>query len=248
MANKMFSGNFTRHIVQSLGKAIALGEHPQGEPLKAEALLCESFEASRTVLREAVKMLTAKGMLDARPRRGTIVLPESQWNLSDPDILNWMLERKGSLPIIAEFVDMRLAIEPAATGLAALNLNNASRQTLNLAIARMEAAANGEDDHLDADIAFHVGILEASNNRFFWNMRHTIEVALRFSIRMTNRFKGVDRASVDDHRHVLNFILAGDQQGAENAMRALLNEAKTLINNALADEQARKKLTEHKDK
>jgi len=241
MANKMFSGNFTRHIVQSLGKAIALGEHPQGEPLQAEALLCGTFDASRTVLREAVKMLTAKGMLDARPRRGTIVLPESQWNLSDPDILNWMLERKGSLPIIAEFVDMRLAIEPAAAGLAAVNLNDETRQTLILAINRMDAAANGEDDHLDADIAFHVGILEASNNRFFWNMRHTIDVALRFSIRMTNRFKGVEKASVDDHRHILNFILAGDQQGAETAMRALLNEAKTLVNGALQAEYAKKK-------
>tara|TARA_R110000868_G_scaffold376293_2_gene641140 strand:+ start:135 stop:860 length:726 start_codon:yes stop_codon:yes gene_type:complete len=241
MANKAFSGNFTRHIVQSLGKAIALGEHPQGEPLQAEALLCGTFDASRTVLREAVKMLTAKGMLDARPRRGTIVLPESQWNLSDPDILNWMLERKGSLPIIAEFVDMRLAIEPAAAGLAALNLNDETRQTLMLAINRMDAAANGDDDHLDADIAFHVGILEASNNRFFWNMRHTIDVALRFSIRMTNRFKGVERASVDDHRHILNFILARDQQGAETAMRALLNEAKTLVNNALQEEYAKKK-------
>ena len=240
MANKMFSGNFTRHIVQSLGKAIALGEHPQGEPLQAEALLCESFDASRTVLREAVKMLTAKGMLDARPRRGTIVLPESQWNLSDPDILNWILERKGSLPIIAEFVDMRLAIEPAAAGLAALNLNENTHNNLLLAINRMEAAANGEDDHLDADIAFHVGILEASANRFFWNMRHTIDVALRFSIRMTNRFKGVERASVDDHRHILNFILAGDQQGAEDAMRQLLNEAKILVNNALAQEFAKK--------
>ena len=239
MANKMFSGNFTRHIVQSLGKAIALGEHPQGEPLQAEALLCENFEASRTVLREAVKMLTAKGMLDARPRRGTIVLPESDWNLSDPDILNWMLERKGSLPIIAEFVDMRLAIEPAAAGLAALNLNDTTRQDLQNAIHRMEAAANGEDDHLDADIAFHVGILAASNNRFFWNMRHTIEVALRFSIRMTNRIKGVERASVEDHRHILNFILAADQQGAELAMRELLNEAKTLVTNALKAQASR---------
>ena len=239
MANKMFSGNFTRHIVQSLGKAIALGEHPQGEPLQAEALLCENFEASRTVLREAVKMLTAKGMLDARPRRGTIVLPESHWNLSDPDILNWMLERKGSLPIIAEFVDMRLAIEPAAAGLAALNLNDTTRQDLQNAIHRMEAAANGEDDHLDADIAFHVGILAASNNRFFWNMRHTIEVALRFSIRMTNRIKGVERASVEDHRHILNFILAADQQGAELAMRELLNEAKNLVTNALKAQASR---------
>ena len=242
MASRMFSGNFTRHIVQSLGKAIALGEHPQGQPLKAEAALCESFDASRTVLREAVKMLTAKGMLDARPRRGTIVLPESQWNLSDPDILNWLLDRKGALPIISEFADMRLAIEPAAAGLAALNMTEENKITLNHALERMEAAARGEDDHLDADIAFHVGILEATGNRFFWNMRHTIEVALRFSIRMTNRFKGVDRASVDDHKVILDFILAGDEVAAEHHMRTLLNEAKTLLNEALAQEKAKQSL------
>ena len=243
MASRMFSGNFTRHIVQSLGRAIALGEHPQGEPLEAEAALCESFDASRTVLREAVKMLTAKGMLDARPRRGTIVLPESQWNLSDPDILNWLLERKGSLPIISEFVDMRLAIEPAAAGLAASNLTDNNRIMLNKAIERMYAAERGEDDHLDADIAFHVGILEASGNRFFWNMRHTIDVALRFSIRITNRFKGVDRASVEDHQRILDFILAGDHQGAETQMRTLLLEAKTLLNTALKEDQDKKNQT-----
>ena len=240
MASRMFSGNFTRHIVQSLGKAIALGEHPQGLPLKPEAELCAYFDASRTVLREAVKMLTAKGMLDARPRRGTIVLPESQWNLSDPYILNWLLDRKGSLPLIAEFVDMRLAIEPAAAGLAALNMSEENRVTLHHAIGRMEAAARGEDDHLDADIAFHVGILEASGNRFFWNMRHTIEVALRFSIRITNRFKGVDRASVKDHQDILDFILAGDNVAAEAQMRSLLVEAKALVNEALEQEKLKK--------
>lgn len=230
MSGKMFSGNFTRHIVQTLGKSIALGEYPEGKPLKAEAVLCEEFDASRTVLREAVKMLTAKGMLDARPRRGTIVLPESQWNLSDPEILNWLLSRKGSLPIIAEFVDMRLAIEPAAAGLAASNLDDESREALNLAIERMKAAERGEDDHLEADIAFHVGILQASRNRFFWNMRHTIEVALRFSIRITNQRKGVERASVDDHNRILEYILARDPASAEKEMYKLLSEAKTLLN------------------
>ena len=237
MAGRMFSGNFTRHIVQSLGKDIALGKYPPGQPLKAESELCADFDASRTVLREAVKMLTAKGMLDARPRRGTIVLPESQWNLSDPEILNWLLDRKGSLPIISEFADMRLAIEPAAAGLAASNLTTETRNSLLHAIDRMKAAARGEDDHLDADIAFHVGILEASGNRFFWNMRHTIEVALRFSIRMTNRFKGVERASVDDHQRILDFILAGDPQAAETEMRSLLIEAKTLLNEQLEQEK-----------
>jgi DNA-binding FadR family transcriptional regulator len=233
MAGRMFSGNFTRHIVQSLGKSIALGEYPQGQPLKAEAELCEEFDASRTVLREAVKMLTAKGMLDARPRRGTIVLPESQWNLSDPEILNWLLDRKGSLPIISEFADMRLAIEPAAAGLAAANLTPETRDTLLKAIERMRAAARGEDDHLDADIAFHVGILEASANRFFWNMRHTIEVALRFSIRITNQRKGVEKASVEDHQRILDHILARDPVAAENEMRTLLAEAKMLLNQAM---------------
>lgn len=239
MAGRMFSGNFTRHIVQSLGKAIALGEYPPGQPLKAEAELCEEFDASRTVLREAVKMLTAKGMLDARPRRGTVVLPESQWNLSDPEILNWLLDRKGSLPIISEFADMRLAIEPAACALAAANMNTDNRTILLKAIDRMKAASRGEDDHLDADIAFHVGILECSGNRFFWNMRHTIEVALRFSIRITNHQKSVERASVDDHQRILDFILAGDPQAAENEMRTLLLEAKMLLNKALEQEKSR---------
>ncbi|TDF39933.1 FadR family transcriptional regulator [Alteromonadaceae bacterium M269] len=232
----MFSGNFTRHIVQSLGKSIALGEFPAGSPLKPEADLCETFDASRTVLREAVKMLTAKGMLDARPRRGTMVLPESQWNLSDPDILNWLLDRKGSLPIISEFADMRLAIEPAAAGLAAKNITTEQRADLEAAIERMRAADLGQDDPLDADIAFHVGVLEASNNRFFWNMRHTIEVALRFSIRITNRFKGVERASVEDHDKILQLILSGDAQAAEDEMRALLLEAKLLLNQAMNEE------------
>jgi DNA-binding FadR family transcriptional regulator len=239
MAARMFSGNFTRHIVQSLGKSIALGEFPAGTPLKPEAELCESFDASRTVLREAVKMLTAKGMLNARPRRGTMVLPESQWNLSDPDILNWLLDRKGSLPIISEFAEMRLAIEPAAAGLAAKNITDEQRIMLEAAIERLRDADKGQDDPLDADIAFHVGVLEASNNRFFWNMRHTIEVALRFSIRITNRYKGVDRASVEEHERILQLILSGNAKASEDEMKRLILEAKTLLNKAMDEENAR---------
>jgi DNA-binding FadR family transcriptional regulator len=240
MGGKMFSGNFTRHIVDSLGKAIATGIHPAGKPLKAESELCQDFDASRTVLREAVKMLTAKGMLDARPRRGTIVLPESQWNLSDPDILNWLLQRKGSLLIISEFIDMRLAIEPMACRLAAEKINEKNSRILLDAISRMKAAAKGEDDLLDADIAFHLGILEASDNRFFWNMRHTIEVALRFSIRINNRNTDAAQFIVDEHQSILDFILQGDAQAAEEAMRELLIKAKMLLSNELENENKAK--------
>jgi len=237
MTTRMFSGNFTRHIVQSLGKSIALGEFPPGSPLKPEADLCETFDASRTVLREAVKMLTAKGMLNARPRRGTIVLPESHWNLSDPDILNWLLDRKGASSIIPEFAEVRLAIEPAAARLAAINITEEQRSNLKAAMERMKAAELGQDDPFDADIAFHIGILEASNNRFFWNMRHTIEVALKFSIRLTNRLKGIERALVENHEEILTFILNGDAENAENKMRALILDAKALLNDATSEDE-----------
>lgn len=232
MLEKQYRGNLTQYIVQSLGKAITVGIHPQGESLKSESELCQVYQASRTVLREAIKMLTAKGMLEARPKRGTLVLPESNWNLSDPDILHWILHRKDSLAIIEEFLELRLALEPAAAALATTQGSDEDKAELNYAITRMQAAESGEDDALDADIAFHVGLLKASGNRFFWNMRHTVEVALRYSIHLTNQFKGVERASIEDHQRILACILAGDDEAAKEATHSLLLEAKVLVNQA----------------
>lgn len=229
MLEKHYRGNLTQQIVQSLGKAITVGLHPQGEPLKPEAELCEVYQASRTVLREAIKMLTAKGMLEARTKRGTLVLPESYWNLSDPDILHWILHRRDCLSTIEEFLELRLAIEPAAASLAAAQASAEEKSFLANAIARMQAAESGIDDALDADIAFHVGLLKASGNRFFWNLRHTVEVALRYSIHLTNQFKGVERASIDDHRRILAGVLAGDPVAAKSATHSLLMEAKILV-------------------
>ena len=92
--------SLTYGLVESLGQAIVTGEYAQvGFPTEAE--LSKQFGASRTVTREAVKMLTAKGLLSARPRHGTVVEPETEWNLLDPDVLRWMLERKFSLRLLA---------------------------------------------------------------------------------------------------------------------------------------------------
>jgi DNA-binding FadR family transcriptional regulator len=105
--------SLTYGLVESLGQAIVTGEYVEvGFPTEGE--LSKQFGASRTVTREAVKMLTAKGLLSARPRHGTVVEPENEWNLLDPDVLRWMLERKFSLRLLAEFTEMRLGIEPAA--------------------------------------------------------------------------------------------------------------------------------------
>jgi DNA-binding FadR family transcriptional regulator len=157
------------------------------------------------------------------------VQPEENWNLLDPDVLRWMLERKFSLRLLIEFTEIRLAVEPGAAALAARSAQADDLAAINTAIERMQAAERGEDDPLHSDIAFHSAVLRASGNPFYAQMREFIETALRFSIRRTNAYKGVRLASVMDHKRVADAIIAGDPQGAETAMRSLIQEALDLI-------------------
>src|SRR4030088_139089 len=149
--------NLTYSLVESLGQAIVMGEYER-EPFPTEANLTKHFGTSRSVTREAVKMLTAKGLLSARPRHGTSVEPETRWNLFDPDVLRWLLERKFSLKLLTEFTQMRLAIEPTAAALAATRADAAAIAGVRGGIDRMKPQSRGEDDALAADIAFHVAI------------------------------------------------------------------------------------------
>ena len=112
-------------------------------------------------------MLTAKGLLSARPRQGTKVQPSSRWNLFDTDVLRWLLERKFSVELLKQFNQLRVAIEPEAAALAAQYADAKEREAISAGLERMEAAEQGLDDTLDADIAFHVAILKASKNPFY---------------------------------------------------------------------------------
>lgn len=226
--------NFTYGILQQLGVDIVTGTYGLGNPFPTEAELCKRLGASRSVLREAVKMLTAKGLLKARPRQGTWIEPERNWNLLDPDVLRWLLERKFSPGLLLEFTQVRLAIEPVAAALAARHADDTAKAAIFAALNRMKAADVGEDDPLTSDIAFHVAVLEASGNRFYAQLRDIIEAALRTSIRLTNRRKGVRLASVADHQKVADAIQAGDADLATTAMRALIVEAMILIESAAA--------------
>jgi DNA-binding FadR family transcriptional regulator len=221
--------NLTYSIVQNLGVAIVTGTYSARNPFPVEAELCRQFGASRSVLREAVKMLTAKGLLGARPRQGTWVQPESNWNLLDPDILRWLLERKFSLALLIEFTEIRLAVEPGAAALAAKVAGVEEKAAVRAAIERMQAAERGDDDALESDIAFHVAVLRAANNRFYAQLTELTATALRFSIRTTNRYKGVQLASVADHKKVADAIIAGRSAAAAEAMRKLIQEALDLI-------------------
>ena len=221
--------NLTRRIAEHLGRAIVTGGYSLATPFPTEADLCLQHGASRPVVREAVKMLTAKGLLRARQRAGTAVEPEERWNLLDPEILKWMLERQFSIDLLVDFTEVRMSIEPRAAGLAAHGASGPQRRRIAQATERMFAAERGEDDPLAADIAFHTAVLEASNNRFMRQFTDLSAAALRFSIRRTNAYAGVARASAADHARVGEAIMKGEPQQAAALMRELLQGALDLL-------------------
>jgi DNA-binding FadR family transcriptional regulator len=221
--------NLTYTVANSLGSAVVTGVYSSDNPIPIEAELCRQYTASRSVVREAVKMLTAKGLLGSRPRLGTWVQPEQNWNLLDPDVLGWLLERKYEPALLMEFTELRLAVEPGAAALAARVAGAEEKAAIRSAIERMQAADHGDDDPLDSDIAFHVAVLRASRNRFYAQLTGFAATALRFSIRTTNRYKGVQLASVADHKKVADAIIGGKPGAAGEAMRKLIQEALDLI-------------------
>jgi len=219
--------NLTHGMLAVLGRAIVTGQY-DGKRFPTEAELARQHAVSRSVTREAVKMLTAKGLLFARPRQGTIVQPTSAWNLFDTDVLHWLLERKFTLPLLRSFNELRLAVEPMAAQLAARYATPAGKAMIAVGLARMEGADRGDDDALNADIAFHVAILRASGNPFFAQFEELVGTALRTSIRFTNRFKGRS-SSLPAYRAVFEAIEAGDDVLAGATTASIIEDVMFLI-------------------
>ena len=219
--------NLTYGMLDTVGRAIVTG-HYDGKRFPTEAELATEHGVSRSVTREAVKMLTAKGLLSARPRQGTIIQPNTAWNLFDTDVLRWLLERQFTLPLLRSFNELRLAVEPMAAQLAAMHATSEGVAMIAAGYARMEAAERGDDDALDADIAFHVAILRACDNPFFAQFEDLVSTALRTSIRFTNKIKGRS-ANIPDHAAVADAILARDPLAAKVAMTRIIGDVLTLI-------------------
>jgi DNA-binding FadR family transcriptional regulator len=227
--------NLTNGLHETLGRSIVGGGFEHGFPTEAE--LSRTYGLSRSVTREAVKMLTAKGLLSARPKIGTVVEPSERWNLLDPDVLRWLLERQFSLDLLRQFSELRLAIEPTAAVLAAQFPDSPAIAAIEAGFARMESAASGEDDALEADIQFHIAILHATQNPFFGQFEELVRTALHTSIQFTNQFSG-HTANVAQHREVLEAIKSGQGEQARATMHRLIADVLTLIHQARQNEPA----------
>ncbi len=221
--------NLTYQLTHDLGNAIVMGKYKIGDGLPTEAELCAEYDVSRSATREAVKMLSAKGLIVSRPKKGIRVLPESNWNMFDTDVLTWILSSNPSLSLLKSFTEVRAAIEPQAAALASVNATFEDIEEIEKALTRMEQAEKGLDDPLDSDIAFHTAILKASGNCFIMQLSDFISTALRVSIRYTNKTKGED-GDIQKHADILNTIKSRNPEKARNALKTILDEALELIN------------------
>lgn len=222
-----FGRNLTFGLLDTIGRDIIVGQY-EGQSFPTEAELAKKYGVSRSVTREAVKMLSAKGLLSARPRQGTVVRPPSSWNLFDTDVLRWTLSRRFSVDLLRHFSELRVAVEPQAAALAAEAADSEDLAQIDAGLARMRAAESGMDDTLDADIEFHLAILSATKNPFYIQLGNVVSTALRTSIRFTNRIKGRS-ADVDEHAKVRDAIAARDPDRASKAMRTIITGVLTLI-------------------
>ncbi|MDN4502070.1 FadR/GntR family transcriptional regulator [Alteromonadaceae bacterium BrNp21-10] len=222
--------NLSQRVTNELGQAIIGGHYTSESGLPTEAKLCEEYGISRTAIREAVKMLAAKGLISSRPRQGILVEPAANWNLYDTSVLKWMLASSPSLLILKEFLQMRLAVEPEAAALAAKFGSDDAIDRIELALDVMQQAVGDPDVSLhDADLAFHTSILYASNNRFFYQLRDFISTALNVTIQHTTPAKGNDQSVVDDHAKIYQAIRNRQSDQVKSMMTDLIEEAIVVI-------------------
>jgi len=215
-------GGLHGQIVHAIGRRILSGKINPGELLPAPP----GLPASRTVLREAIKVLAAKGLVESRPKTGPRVRPRHAWNLLDPDVLAW--QQDGAVPadFLKKLTEVRLIIEPAAAEMAAQRATPAELESIEEAYQEMEAALRvGSEDYEafdQADMRFHQSIVRACGNDLLEQMGQVVYSALLVSFQATSRLPGRARASLSDHRAILDAIRAGQADNAGQSMRRLV--------------------------
>lgn len=211
--------------VEELGGRIVSGRIAEGQTLDFAALGAE-LDVSLTALREALKVLAAKGLVDARQKRGTFVTDRSRWNLLDVDVMRWEFESGGaqrSDKLIEDLAQVRTAVEPACARAAAEHRTEGDLTALEEALAAMADWGGDPGRAVEADLAFHRAVLAATHNELFARMDLFFGAALAQRDRLVHAAPHQDPVPV--HRAVLEAIRARDPEAAETAVRELLDQS-----------------------
>ncbi|QKV67548.1 FadR family transcriptional regulator [Streptomyces harbinensis] len=211
------------HVVQHLGARIVGGSLAEGEILDIRAIGRE-LDVSLTAMREALKVLAGKGLIDARQKRGTFVRARSAWNLLDPDVIRWRTEGGDGEQLMRDLAEVRSIVEPAAAHRAALRRTEDDLAALEAALAAMARAGDDWSAAAEADASFHRALLAATGNEMIGRLDLLLEPGLRERDRLVHtHLTAAD--PVPSHRAVADAIRAGDAARAEAAMVRLLAEA-----------------------
>ncbi|MFB7475947.1 FadR/GntR family transcriptional regulator [Kitasatospora sp. NPDC056184] len=222
-------------LLAELGPAIASGELPEGTVLRAEELE-ERFGVSRTVVREAVRILEGMRLVASRRRVGITVQPRSDWDVFDPLVIRWRLAGADRPAQLRSLGSLRLAVEPAAAALAARHATDDERRRLSaLAVElTMTARAADLDTFLQHDIEFHATVLRASRNEMFAHLRETVGAVLTGRTEYHLMPHQPEPYAIRLHREVAEAVCAGDPERAERAMRTIVEGALAELNEQLA--------------
>ena len=217
-----------------LGEAIVAGHYPAGAVLPSEPLLGEELGVSRTVVREAVKSLAAKGLLRTGPKVGTRVQPPADWNWFDPDLVAWQSKAGLTRDFLRDLHELRVVVEPAGVRLAAQRATVHDIADIEAAFGGMTSAVEHGGDYVTPDLRFHQGLLRASHNRMMMQMSKALGAVLRVSFELSTLKPERAGRSLPQHRAVLDAVIARDPDKAERAILVLIDDAGREIERVLA--------------
>ena len=223
-----------QEVVHQLGLAIVRGDHPPDEVLARGEELAASLGVSRTVLREAMKVLSEKGMVESRPRSGTRVRARSDWNLVDPDVIAWRREAGPDLEFLRHLSEVRLVVETAAARMAAERATDADLARILELIGVMETSIGDVDRYAAADLELHAAILHATHNPLLAQLADTLSEGLIASRDVTRHRPGGPGYSLPLHVRLVQRIVARDGAGAEATMAGLITRSMEDIEVVLA--------------
>jgi GntR family transcriptional regulator, galactonate operon transcriptional repressor len=212
-------------VTRELALGILKGEIRNAEPgFSTEADFSSLFNVSRSVLRESIKVLAAKGLVEVRPRIGVRVCPRSQWNLIDPDLLAWQCEAGADDALARDICEIRLVLEPSAAEMAALRGSKQEIAAIESAYHRMEEIGVNNSAMLDADMQFHYNILTASHNQLLMQIGNTIRTGFLHALKLGTRALHSMDLTLPMHKRISQAILKHDAQAARAEMEQLIRQ------------------------
>ncbi|MDE2303111.1 MAG: FadR family transcriptional regulator [Sphingomonadales bacterium] len=211
-----------QNLALRLGTAIMSGTYRPGDSLGGEIEAAEALGVSRTVYREALRMLIAKGLVESRPRAGTHVTPRERWHLLDPDVLAWTYAGEPDPQAVRDLFELRAILEPAAAELAATRRSEAQLAEMTQSLARMARHGLADPVGSAADREFHRLLIAAAGNAALYSLASSVGAAVTWTTRFKQRRSATPRDPLPDHQAVLAAVRAGDAAAARRAMTDLV--------------------------